>query len=547
VLFSKRVEAILNGLTGSLQTKRTTICLVLILVFGSVSRTFNLQSNLPSYFSDEVDIAYQVRSLITTGRDYEGYRWPLQIHSFSDNRTSIPIYLTLIMTVIFRLSELVAVRLVPAVFGILGILFTYLLINQVFAAKAPYIGFLSAGLYFFGRFQQGEGPVAAIVSWLFLSLTPLVYSTAKLSIIFLPLVFWLWPRSKRSILLSWKGMIFITTLFLPLAIILFQGGAAKRFRDISIFTDPAVVSKVNSARQILPNQNTTSGTLLSTLSIISHNKVRYWSETVISNIAKSLSPGFLFINGDSLPRHSAPGFGLLHKSYALLIVFGLLALVADNKKTKKIILTILVLIGLSVVPSALTRDGATHATRLFLLNLPLLLLASLGLSRLLSLNKKIAAVFLLLLVFETINYQYFYFTKYFISTEKYWHAGIKEAVEAAGKFPGKSIIISPTFEPPLIFYLYYANVQPGYFQKLFKESTFLTPIDQSLNLEGFRFDSKDIYFAKLKNKAENKPLKIPNAVYFQTDSDLPPLMRRAPTGAVVLPSGRTVYKYMITD
>ncbi|KKS63678.1 MAG: hypothetical protein UV32_C0037G0004 [Candidatus Collierbacteria bacterium GW2011_GWF2_42_51] len=80
-----------------------------------------------------VDIGYQVKSFLSTGKDYQGNKFPLQFHSFSDVRTSLPIYSTALVSFIPGVSLDLAIRLTPAIFSLLSIILIYFLTNNLFA------------------------------------------------------------------------------------------------------------------------------------------------------------------------------------------------------------------------------------------------------------------------------------------------------------------------------------------------------------------------------------------------------------------------------
>lgn len=555
--------------------KREWLLLGLIVLLGGFLRFYALGRNPPGYFSDEVDIAYQVKSLLSTGRDYEGNFLPLQIHSFSDTRTSIPIYLTLLVTLIPGMDGLLAVRIVPAFFGVLGLVFTFLLLNRVFVKQSPAVGlagafllaltpwhlhysrvgfeasvlycFLVAGLYFFDLYQKKARAVYGIFSWVFLALMPMVYSTAKLSIFFIPLVLWWWPNMKTGFFKSRKDLVFVAALFIPMAALLLNGGAAKRFYDIAVFTDPTVPSQVNYERQLALGPNARPGSVPSLFDVAANNKVSYWLGAIIGNIFKGLSPDFLFVTGDSFPRHSLPGLGVMDKSLALLIAVGLGVLLANYKKYGRVLIISLPLIFLAVLPSALTRDGATHATRLFLLLLPLTTFGAFGLYAVFSFRRVLGLVVVLVIFYETFVYEYAYNTRYPLESEKYWHAGIGEAVTLAGRYPERAVVISPSYENPLIFYLYYGHVPPAFFQGLFRRGNFLEPVNDSLNLSGNRFDGENVYFAGLENKNDDNPLRLHRAIYFLTDKEVSASLRKQAQSEVKLPSGEPAYWVFLTN
>ena len=218
--------------------------IIFILIFAGLTRLWSLQKYPPSLFSDEVDVALQVKSFLATGRDYYGNFWPLQFHSFSDTRTAIPIYLTTILGKIIGNIEL-AVRLEPAIMGILGVLAIYLLAKSLFGKTAGLIAallltltpwhftysrvgfevstlftFFVFGLYFLKNYFDTKKDLFLVLGILLLSLTPLIYSTAKLALLFLPFLILFFPGTTFSKNLKNRNLLIsLAFLFLPLAII----------------------------------------------------------------------------------------------------------------------------------------------------------------------------------------------------------------------------------------------------------------------------------------------------------------------------------------
>lgn len=95
------------------------LSIFLILLVAFILRTYKLSEIPSSLYWDEVDLGYQARSLLETGKDYRGVNSPFFISSFnSTNRTPIPVYMTAISTFIFDKPEL-QVRMAPAMMGAL--------------------------------------------------------------------------------------------------------------------------------------------------------------------------------------------------------------------------------------------------------------------------------------------------------------------------------------------------------------------------------------------------------------------------------------------
>jgi len=64
---------------------------VLLLALGI--RVYRLDEVPAGLYYDEVDLAYQARSLLETGRDYRGTFSPFYAWSMHDLKTPLPIYL----------------------------------------------------------------------------------------------------------------------------------------------------------------------------------------------------------------------------------------------------------------------------------------------------------------------------------------------------------------------------------------------------------------------------------------------------------------------
>lgn len=550
--------------------------LLLVLLIGGSLRLYGLMQNPISLFSDEVDIGYQVRSFLSTGKDYQGNFLPLQFHSFSDVRTSLPIYATALVSFIPGISLDLAIRLTPAIFSILGILAIYFLTNNLFGlfglssgksslspglwsamilTLIPWhftysrIGFelsmlftvFVTGVFFYSRFLRNKKIGTLIFSLVLLSLTPMIYSTAKFAIIFYPLILFLIPGSKE---LFWrkKASLWFLLLFIPLGVIFLNGGAGQRFSEISIFTDPTVPTEINFLRRedLGPNAPVGSGTGLE--SKIIHNKVLYVFKTFLKNTITPISFDYLFLQGDTNPRHAVQGWGMLEKALIIPLLYGFYKLSEGRKKV--FILFLITLTFTAILPAALTRDGSNHSSRNFMMILPLVLLISFGFYSLFGSSKWLTALVLSFLLFEGAFYLHDYWYHYRYSSEGSWSAGMKEVIQSAGKYPGQPIVISPKNDYPLIFYLYYTKYDPKKFQNFVRTNTLYNNTKGKNNLDGNRIGDSNLYIATLidyKNRPKNT---LPNAVYFLTrpEVDNSSIGNVATiSGIIKLPSGEPLY------
>lgn len=521
------------------------LILLFLVIFGAVIRLFRFPNVPASLFSDEVDIGYQVMSFKETGRDYFGNSFPLQFRSFSDVRTSLPIYATILVSYIPSVNLELAIRLTPLFFSLGSLVLIHFFINSFFdnfkldglnrtltpghfavflLSLAPWHFTYSRtafelsqlfftvilGLHLFLCYLKSGSAKTLVSSLLALGFTPMIYSTAKFSIIGYLFVFWfLSTKNKRKQMFS-QWYIF-PILFVPLVAIFINGGAGQRFREIAIFTDPTISSEVNYRRQLDLGSNLVVGSSPNLATRIIHNKVTLVTGRFIRNSLISISSNFLFIAGDTNTRHAVSGWGMFTKSYLIFVLMGVYILARDRQKKLISILVMLVLI--AVIPSALTRDGGDHGSRLFMLILPIIIVSTIGIVGL-SRFRKVLLLANLLLLAESSFYFHDYFLHYPYDSDKQFHIGMKEVVKR-NTIGNEAIIISPKYEPPLIFYLFYNHFSPAKFQQLISDNKLYGSIDPDINLEGYRLGEEDVYFANVRNY-NAKPLLPMRGNYYVT-------------------------------
>jgi len=107
--------------------------LFLIIILAAVLRFYNLAGNPPSLNWDEASIGYNAYSILKTGKDEFGEKFPLLFRSFGDFKPPVYFYLAVPSIAIFGLNEF-AVRFPSALFGTLTVLVTYLLVKRIFGS-----------------------------------------------------------------------------------------------------------------------------------------------------------------------------------------------------------------------------------------------------------------------------------------------------------------------------------------------------------------------------------------------------------------------------
>ena len=548
--------------------------LFIILIIGGFLRFYGLLQNPISLYSDEVDMGYQALSLIKTGCDYSGYCIPLQFHSFSDVQPPLPIYLI----AIFHLTGMsldYSIRFVSALSGILGILLTYLLVKnlcskKIFGLNIPYVElfsalivalipwhltfsrigfslallylFITAGLYFFTEYLIKEKNHLLYLSLIFIGLTPMVYNTGKMSVVFFPIVLLLLPNAFNLLKKNLNFKVGLVLMFIPLVALFLNGDTAARFNYISVFTDPTTGPEVNYQRLADSGPSASVGTSPSLLTTLFHNKPLAYLNKLSGNLFTLISTDYLFINGDPNLRHSPAGWGMIYKSMLPVLVIGIYYLIKYRHDRLLIILGLLLIISMST--SAITRDGGNHASRSFIMMLPIIIVSGIGFSHLFKQNKIVFGTVFFFMILETTFFVHDYWYHYRYATERPWDAGMKELIMEVKKFPNQPIIISPKYEHPLIFFLYYTQFDPHRFQNFVKTNTVYNKIPGSTNIDGNRIGDSNLYIGSLFNYSTKTNKSLSNAVYFLTRAEVEKtdLNHEATISAIIkLPSGEPLF------
>ncbi len=548
--------------------------LIIVLLIGGSLRLYGLLNAPISLFSDEVDMGYQAYSLIKTGCDYSGNCLPVQFHSFSDVQPGIPIYFIALANLLGVPMDL-AIRLVPALFGLLGILMTYLMIERLISKKIfdihlPGAGlfgalilalipwhvtysrigfslamlyfFVTAGFYFFAEYLIKRRNLFLYLSFIFLGLTPMVYNTAKMSILFYPFVLLLFPGAFDLFKKNLNFKVGLVAMFIPLAIMFLGGGTTARFDYISIFSDPTAPTEINYQRLLDSGPSAGVGSSPSLATKFFHNKPLWFGNNLLSNVFGLLSTDFLFTKGDPNQRHSPANSGMLYRTLAPILLVGIYFLIRFRHNRILSILGLLTLVAIST--SAITREGASHASRSFMMLLPIIVIGGVGLAYLKETQKIIFSLVSLILVIEAGFFVHDYWYHYRYDSAGSWSYGMKEVIQSAQKYPGQPIIISPKNENPIIFYAYYNRFDPRRFQQFIKDHALFNSMEGKNNLEGNRIGDTDFYIATLvdmNNKVENL---LPNAVYYLTHLEtINSSVRSVSTNSdiITLPSGKPLF------
>lgn len=535
----------------------TITAILFILVLGTFLRVYHLDTVPPALFGDEVDVGYQAYSLLTTGKDISGRSMPLYLKSLTEYRASLYIYSAVPFVGVFGLNEW-GVRL-PAVFwGLVSLIGIFLLTKKLFnlptalaamflMAISPWhlqysrasfevtmlLSFLLFATYFtLVGFKKGYFLVIAAVLF---SASFYVYSTAAAFVpLLLVLLGGIYLNNKsvfKTIGAKWLISSFLIGLVIVsgVALSIFSGQATNRFSGISIFTDTVLVDKINLARKNLgyftPDGEYKTNDVSS--ENFFHNRPTVYLQVFSTNYLKALSLNFLFAEGDINFRQSIHEMGELYYFEIILLAIGVWFLIFRGER--KVMFLVFGWLILAPIPGSLTADGGYHATRLFIMLPPLVILNALGLVFLINQvlhlrgTERWGAVSLLglvtvLFLFNTTFYFHRYYQHYPVESWRWWHVGFKEAMQYVAEHQSEyeKVFINNTYEPSLNRYLMWTKADPARIQSQFDNLKSQKNVVDGFN--GFVFDGK-YYFGNTDKPFSVQEFLKPGYLYMMAARD----------------------------
>lgn len=458
--------------------------LLAIFILALALRFYQLGSNPPSLDWDEVALGYNAYSILKTGRDEYGIRFPLSLRSFDDYKPPMYVYLTVPSVAIFGLNDW-AVRLPSALLGTLTVAVMYFLVKEIFAdpklallamfflaispwhlqfSRVAFEANIALSFTVFGAWAFLKGVKKGrflILSVLFFGLALYSYHSARIFIPLLGLSLVLMFRKKLVKL--WKycllaailGMIFV----LPLVNIMTSVKGRMRLKGVTSIADPAILYR--SIAKIEEDQvrgNPILGRLI-------HNRRLVFAKTFFQGYLYHFNINWLFLKSDQ-NRHHAPGVGLLYLWELPFVLAGIYFLIKNKPKFYQIIFLWWLL---APVPAAPTTQ-LPHAIRTLNMVIPMHIFTAYGFYSLLKYlrNKKPfiknSLLFILcsLLFVNFIYYLHQYDVHMPLEWSYDWQYGRKEAVSITESLKDKytKVVVSTELEQPHMFWLYYLKYEP---------------------------------------------------------------------------------------
>lgn len=469
---------------------KNNLLLIIILILAAFLRFWQLGENPPSLDWDETAHGYNAYSILKTGRDEYGYKLPLFFRSFDDYKPPIYTYLVVPAVATFGLNDF-AVRLPSAVLGVLAVLFTYLMVYELFKKKelalltalslaiSPWhlqfsrVAFETNSATFWSvlgtwAFLKGaNSQKLKFTAWLSLAALAFganlfMYHNARVFIPIYALALLILYRQK--LLASIKYLILpvlISAVFVILLIpIITSISGQLRYKGTTIFAD---VSPQYKASELIA-QDEQSGNL--TIGKIIHNRRFVYIPILIDNYLSHFRPVYLFMTAD-MDRHHAPEIGLLYIWDLPFILAGIYFLIRRDFDIKtKIIIFWWFLI--APVASSVTW-GVPHSLRSEIYLPMYQIFIAIGLWGFYSLvkNKKLYILFTFsILLFNFLFYLHQYYVHMPVEFSKAWLYGRRQAAlfTESLKINYDRVIVSTKLEQPHEFWLYYLAYDPQKYQ-----------------------------------------------------------------------------------
>lgn len=459
---------------------RANFFLVLVLILAFFFRFYRFDLVPPSLYWDEVAIGYNAWSVLTTGADEYGHKLPLLFESFQDFKLPGFVYSIVPFIKIWGLSK-IAVRLPSIIFGVLSVLFLFLLVSQLFNKKVAILSSLllatTPWAIQFSRagFEVNAGVTITILSLYFLvkSLTRQKWLTMGIILsaislyfyytnrILIPLFFlcfvpFFWRNLRQSKTELAVSLFLGTLLCLPLY---FLTPSYSRFSYVSIFNDPNIISQAAEFRKFDNN---------SLLARFFHNRYLVYGKELFKNYLLHYSSMFLFFGADGNPRHGIAGVGLLHLWQLPFLVFGIYKLLARKDKALKV----LILWALFAPVASSVAEPSPHALRALLLMPPLLVFTAYGLSVFIeNINYSIKVVTSITLTIVAFYAMIYYFHQLFVhyprQSSRDWAYGYKEVFMFVKnrRTDYNNIFITGKYWRPYIFALFYLQYPADKYQR----------------------------------------------------------------------------------
>ncbi len=334
----------------------SALALLAIVALAAWLRLADLGELPAGFYCDEAGNAYNAASILNSGRDENGARWPLYVWSFDTSyKNPVFIYAATIPTALFGATPFAA-RFTAASFGIAAVL----------------------AIFFLGRAIGGA--ITGLCAALLLAVAPwhLHFSRIAFELIALPTFFIagttalvLFVQGKRT--LAWAAVAFAVCLYTyvpaKLLVPLFLFGFAaifgerlwQRRREAAVAGLLFAVLAAPLVHFDLTNRNRASSYFRDTTFLADDMSVGEKVEKLARNYTHFYSPSFFFQNGDRILRHAVRNHGELYPIMAPLMLLGAVAIARSRSPGWVLVLLWLIIYPLAAIFIRREIPSATRA------------------------------------------------------------------------------------------------------------------------------------------------------------------------------------------
>lgn len=381
------------------------LVIIAIIIVGFFLRFYLLGSIPAGLNQDETAIGYNAYSILQTGKDEYGEKYPLYFKSFNDYKLPVYIYLTALSVKVFGLNAF-AVRFPSALFGSLAIIIIFFLvkiesnrtdlaaISSLFLAINPWHFFFSrtafevnvavalqsfAILLFFLALKYKNNIALFFFSIIFFLLSLYCYNVTRIlsPTIFLVLLGLQYVKVKKMKLQSvcLLGGTFLLGL-LPFIVTFINGSNFSSQQSVLIFSGESLAKIIEFKSYIATFPQIISSTLFNKWILV------LWQ--YMNNLVAFISPSFFFIDGGSNGAVGVGNYGMFHLFQFPLFVLGFYY---GLKNRVKFLYFFFIWIGIIFTIVSISYQ-IPPPTRSFALVIPVTVIASYGLLWLIDILKK---------------------------------------------------------------------------------------------------------------------------------------------------------------
>ena len=437
-----------------------------VILLAAFLRFYKLTQVPPSLSWDETAVGYNAYTIANWGKDEWGKAFPVVFKSFEDYKHPVHIYATAISVKLFGLSEF-STRFPAALFGVANVIVIFFLARELFKSKllgliaalflavSPYnlqfsrfnhelnfaVFFLMLGMFLFLRGVKKKNYLLSL-SFFSFGLSFISYHSAK--IVVPPIIILL-------ILLNLKNLTPVKKQFavglLVLALFAVLVVSNKNLLGFARIKQTSFSKKEIEGTLIFKK---TGNKLLGTVEIATRQYLAHFSYK------------YLFVSGDSNPRHSTQAVGEFYKIDLIFLITGTAFLfwqILIKKKWSLLVLPAWAL--LAPIPAAAVNE-APHAARAMFMTGSWHIIAALGFYFLITLfrNKivrvRVGLVGLTGLGYFMTLYLKDYYQSYAARSAIEWQYGMKDIANylKSQKNVG-AVYMTDIRQQPYIFLLYH--------------------------------------------------------------------------------------------